>query len=109
MPAKPKLDRKLLFVSIEKEARRDWQVAKKKGEKKQINEAKKVLLHSMRMLRISIDYVERNGEEKGVNIWCVSDLVKRMKEDYSSSWETIESQYKDEFEELVEKLRKLCQ
>ena len=108
MPSLPKLDRKLLYAATEKEARRDWQIAKKKAEKKQMKEAKKVLLHSMRMLRICLQYAEKGGDPK-VNIWCVEDLYKRFQNDYSTEWSALEAAYGAEFEDLLGKLSIACE
>lgn len=94
-----------LWKSVHEEATRDWAVAEKKAAKGLHPEAKKVVLHAIRMLRISCQYAESGGGAVP-NLWCVDDLAEQMRGEWGAV--VLRDAYGAEYDALVERLRRAC-
>lgn len=103
MPELGKLDRVALLKSVKEEATRDWAVAQKKADKGIYDGAKKVALHCIRMLRMSIEYANTGTAP---NFWCVDDVVEQVNHSYGPV--DVKQMFGDEFERLMAELESAC-
>lgn len=86
---------------------RDEEMAKKKASKGDVEGAKKVVIHMMRILRITVALL-REPKKKNINLWVTDDLTQQMRNLYSTSWDDVFALVSDEMHALTTEIGTFC-
>ncbi len=93
---------KLLIKSVKEEADRDWNFAKKQIEKQNIEKGKKILIHLLRMLQITIQILQNTSSS--IDFYVGLQYKEILDFHFEKSWESYQALFQVEYSSLLDTL-----